>query len=136
MTLGQHGGQSLTGKWPRWEASELSKRVSRNSLAGAVTSLAPSPSFLASVARDRYVRIHSTFSPPQETGHQQERKGEVLEKLFMKSTPTVIAWDQSEDQVVASPHDAGDEDVWEAMEAVGGDSEDDSGSKKSADLSA
>lgn len=99
-------------------------------LAGAVTSLAPSPSFLASVARDRYVRIHSTFSPPQETGHQQERKGEVLEKLFMKSTPTVIAWDQSEDRVVASPHDAGDEDVWEAMEAVGGDSEDDSGSKK------
>ncbi|GLB35001.1 putative WD repeat domain 74 [Lyophyllum shimeji] len=85
-------------------------------LSGAVTSIAPSHSVLATCALDRYVRIHSTFSPPQHAGQQQERKGEVLEKVFMKSIPSVIVWDQAAD--ATSECAAEDDDVWETMETT------------------
>ncbi|KAF5381026.1 hypothetical protein D9615_003912 [Tricholomella constricta] len=90
-------------------------------LSGAVASIAPSPSILASACLDRYVRIHSTFPLPQQAGQQQGRKGEVLDKVYMKSTPTVIVWDRAVKQVpVAVPED---DDVWETMETADGNSD-------------
>jgi len=85
-------------------------------LSGAVTSIAPSPSIIASTALDRYVRIHSTFPPPQQLGQQQEGKGEVLERAFMKSTPTVIIWDQAMKQTPVAVLE--DDDVWETMKTA------------------
>jgi len=96
-------------------------------LAGAVTSIAPSPALLASVSQDRFLRLHSTFRPPAEAGHQQEQKGEVLDKVYMKAIPTVVVWDQDEDAThVTSAVDESDsdseegaeDDVWDAMEVV------------------
>ncbi|TFY63991.1 hypothetical protein EVJ58_g2931 [Rhodofomes roseus] len=94
-------------------------------IAGAVSSVAHSPSVLASVAQDRFLRLHSTFPPPKEPGQQQEHKGEVLDKLYMKAVPTVVVWDQSADasQAVQGAEEAGeeaddDDDVWDAMEDV------------------
>ncbi|KAG5646641.1 hypothetical protein DXG03_002631 [Asterophora parasitica] len=94
-------------------------------LSGAVTSIAPSPCIMASTCLDRYVRIHTTFPLPQQTGQQQERKGEVAEKIFMKSTPTVVVWDQVVEEVpIETPDDAEDDDVWETMETADVDSDD------------
>ncbi len=62
-------------------------------LAGAVTSISPSPSFVASGADDRFLRLHSTFSLPSAVGEQQEQKGDVLDKLYMKVIPTAVVWD-------------------------------------------
>lgn len=88
-------------------------------LAGAVTSIAPSPSVMASTALDRYTRIHSTFPPPQEMGQQQEQKGDVLDKVFMKSIPTVVVWDQGEvADSATSVSQIDEDDVWEKMEHV------------------
>lgn len=84
-------------------------------ISGAVMSLAPSPSVLASSSLDRYARIHSFFPPPP-PGEQQEHKGEVLEKIYMKSIPTVVVWDQNETSGVKSPPASNnDDDVWETM---------------------
>ncbi|KAI0831196.1 hypothetical protein BC628DRAFT_1500109 [Trametes gibbosa] len=88
-------------------------------LAGAASSLASARSFMASAAQDRFVRLHSTFGPPSEAGQQQEHKGDVLDKHYMKVTPTVIVWDGKTDilDVVAVEDGAEDEDhVWDAME--------------------
>lgn len=102
-------------------------------LSGAATSLAPSPTVLASVALDRYARIHSTF-PPAESGQQQEHKGRVLETVFMKSTPTVVVWDQDSSNMETNTLNESDDngeaedDVWDDMESVqdeGSDAEDD-----------
>lgn len=94
-------------------------------LAGAVSSIAPTHSLLASAAQDRFVRLHSTFSPPAEAGAQQERKGDVLDKLYMKVTPTVVVWDGHIDASVGTAGEAVDEDdVWDAMPVVDSDSED------------
>ncbi|KAJ3883404.1 hypothetical protein F5051DRAFT_363510 [Lentinula edodes] len=100
-------------------------------LAGSVTSIAPSPTFMVSVARDRYCRIHSTFPAPEQPGQQQEHKGEVLEKIFSKSTPTVVVWDgdHSSTKPIASSQELeegdgdSDEDVWDNMEEVDDDGE-------------
>ncbi|KAI0736961.1 hypothetical protein C8Q72DRAFT_34813 [Fomitopsis betulina] len=92
------------------------------SIAGAVSSLAPSPSLLASVAQDRFMRLHSTFPPPKEPGQQQDNKGVVLDKLYMKTIPTVVVWDRSEDASQATSateedaEEVDDDDVWAAME--------------------
>ncbi|KAG6911489.1 hypothetical protein DXG01_014563 [Tephrocybe rancida] len=98
-------------------------------ISGAITSSAPSPSFLASAAFDRFVRIHSTFSPPRETGQQQEQKGKILDKIFMKSTPTVIIWDRAVRQETAITTPEVD-DVWETMATTGADSDDDTRRRK------
>ena len=62
-------------------------------LSGAITSIAPSPTVMASTALDRFVRIHCTPLPPQQAGQQVEKKGEILDKVYVKSIPTVIIWD-------------------------------------------
>lgn len=96
--------------------------ASSTGIAGAVSSLAPSPSLLASVAQDRFMRLHSTFPPPKEPGQQQDNKGVVLDKLYMKTIPTVVVWDRSEDASQATSateedaEEVDDDDVWAAME--------------------
>ena len=98
-------------------------------LAGAVTSIAPSPSVLASTALDQFSRIHSTFAPPPEAGQQQERKGEVLDKIFMQSIPTVVVWDHELTPVSSTTDDAEDE-VWDNMAHVDEDSDEGLGGRK------
>ncbi|KAI0670485.1 hypothetical protein C8Q78DRAFT_974794 [Trametes maxima] len=96
-------------------------------LSGAVSSVASAHTLLASAARDRFVRLHSTFSPPAEEGQQQEHKGEVLDKLYMKVVPTVLVWDGKTDVRDAVALDGaaeGEDDVWNAMETADSDSED------------
>jgi len=87
-------------------------------LSGAVVSLAASPSLLASSSLDRYARIHSVFPPPQ-PGQQQEHKGEVLEKIYLKSIPTTIVWDQNQVIETKGPSATNDDDnLWETMERI------------------
>jgi ribosome biogenesis protein NSA1 len=105
--------------------------------------MAASPSGLVSTAFDRYARVHSTYPPPAEAGQPQDDKGAVLEKVYMKSIPTCVSWDEDADaddskddymrrDVNGSGHDdedddgdGDDEDVWEGMQVVQ-DSEDES----------
>lgn len=97
--------------------------------AGAVTSIAPSPSLMASTALDRFSRIHSTFAPPPEAGQQQEKKGEILDKIFMTNTPTVVVWDQ--DVTLPAPDTTGPEDdIWDNMVNVDDESDDELGGRK------
>ncbi|KAI0695930.1 hypothetical protein BC835DRAFT_1406096 [Cytidiella melzeri] len=101
---------------------------------GAVTSLAVCPSFMASTAEDRYVRLHSTFPPPAQVGQQQEHKGEVLEKTYVKVVPTVVLWD-GVDEVAASnaqreAAEDDDDEVWDEMEEAESDEENVKGRKK------
>ena len=50
---------------------------------------------LASAALDRYVRVHSTAPPPQTAGQAQPERGAVLERAFITTVPTAVAWDSS-----------------------------------------
>lgn len=89
-----------------------------------MTSIAPSPNFVASTSLDRFARIHSTSEPPQEVGHQVDKKGAVLEKIFTKSIPTVVVWDKSVESgvekmgVVEGETEDEDENIWDGMENV------------------
>ena len=100
-----------------------------------MTSIAVSPSFLASNAEDRYVRFHSTFPPSAQVGQQQEHKGEVLEKSYVKVVPTVILWDGVHDTSAEGgadeEEDEGDDDeVWNKMENAESDDEHTTSRKK------
>ncbi|KAI0637075.1 hypothetical protein C8Q77DRAFT_1154947 [Trametes polyzona] len=102
-------------------------------LSGAVTSIAPARSLVGSAAQDRFVRLHSAFPPPPQQGQQQEHKGEVLDKLYMKVIPTVIVWTGKTDLLdAAAAEDAadGEDDVWDAMQAADSDSEDEGKAKR------
>ena len=83
--------------------------------------MAPSPTVLASTALDRFARIHSTSSPPEHMGEQVETRGEVLEKVYTKSIPTVIVWDGS---VPGLSEGKENDDVWDGMEDIGFSDED------------
>lgn len=96
-------------------------------IAGAITSIAPSPTGLVSTALDRYARVHSTYPPPAEAGQPQDNKGAVLEKVYMKSVPTCVIWDE----VAGEDADQGDgmrrddagadsdaDDIWEDMQVA------------------
>ncbi|KAJ6547511.1 hypothetical protein B0H19DRAFT_1306641 [Mycena capillaripes] len=98
-------------------------------LSGAVTSMASSPSLLVSTALDRYCRISTSFPPPSEVGQSQDNKGEVVEKLFMTSVPTVVTWDGVESAAPAREAAPEDDDVWDEMENVE-DSDDESKGRK------
>lgn len=112
-------------------------------LSGAVTSIAPSPTFMASVALDRFARIHSNPLPPKEVEQQVEKKGEVCDKVYTKSIPTVVIWDgdvaDDEDMSPRRDEDSEEENVWDGMQNVGDSDEEDEtdnrvkrkGSKKS-----
>ena len=82
---------------------------------------------MASASQDRYIRLHSTFGPPANPGQQQEQKGEVLGKEYMKVVPTVIVWDgivSAEESQAEREEDEPEDEVWDAMQAVESDSED------------
>ncbi|KAI1795979.1 hypothetical protein LXA43DRAFT_697803 [Ganoderma leucocontextum] len=101
-------------------------------ISGAIMSVAPAHSLMASAAQDRYVRLNSTFGPPAEAGQQQAQKGEVLCKEYMKVVPTVVVWDgviSAEETPVEREAEETEDDVWDAMQAAGSDSE---GEEKSA----
>ncbi|KDR81563.1 hypothetical protein GALMADRAFT_239587 [Galerina marginata CBS 339.88] len=89
-------------------------------LSGAVSSMAQSPTVLVSVALDRYARVHSVVTPPSQARTHQDRKGEVLEKSYLTSSPTAVVWDKclSKKVLVENPGDE-DEEVWDKMEHVG-----------------
>lgn len=81
------------------------------------------------------MRLHSTFPPSTEAGRQQERKGEVLDKHYLKTIATAIVWDEDADvkevenvRHVSEEDGEGGDDVWEAMEDAedGQDQEEDS----------
>ncbi|KAK7693617.1 hypothetical protein QCA50_003186 [Cerrena zonata] len=96
-------------------------------IAGAITSVAPAPNFLASVGQDRFIRLHSTFPLPKEAGQQQEHKGDILDKAYAKVVPTVIVIDPRnsvlEDEEVAGGDEEEEEDIWEEMEDAESDVE-------------
>ena len=98
-------------------------------IAGAITSVAPSPTGLVSTSLDRYARVHSTYPPPPEAGEAQDEKGTVLEKVYMKTIPTCVVWDGTTDEDADEDDDhrirlggdeddesGNDEDVWADME--------------------
>jgi ribosome biogenesis protein NSA1 len=98
-------------------------------IAGAITSMAPSPAGLISTSLDRYARVHSTYQPPPEAGQPQDEKGTVLEKVYMKTIPTCVVWDGVTDEDVDEDDDhqpgmrlgggdGDDEDVWAGMQVV------------------
>jgi len=94
----------------------------RKGLSGSVTSVAPGPKVLVSTALDRFSRIHSTYPPTQ--GAQQEKKGEVLDKIYTKSIPTVVLWDKTAPSLPAVDGDevAEDDDIWNTLQHVEDDS--------------
>ncbi|KAI0807128.1 WD40-repeat-containing domain protein [Fomes fomentarius] len=96
-------------------------------IAGAVTSVAPARSFMASASQDRFVRLHTTFGPPAQEGQQQDQKGQVMDKLYMKVIPTVVIWDgedASDRRPAERDEEGGDDDVWNTMQAAESDYED------------
>ncbi|KAI0283108.1 hypothetical protein BGY98DRAFT_953075 [Russula aff. rugulosa BPL654] len=87
-------------------------------IAGAITSMAPSPAGLISTSLDRYARVHSTYPPPPETGQAQDEKGAVLEKVYMRTIPTCVVWDGVTDE-----DDVEEDDDDDRMRRVAEDSE-------------
>lgn len=98
-----------------------------------MTSIAPSPSILASTANDRFTRLHSSYPPPAKEDQNLDRKGAVLEKVYVASVPTVVIWDHTSNETSKDPsptREQGDE-VWDEMEQVGGsDTEEGRGENK------
>lgn len=47
----------------------------------------------------------------------------MLDKVFMKSTPTVVVWDQDKSTDESPMKAPEDDDVWETMENVNTDSD-------------
>ncbi|TFK88696.1 hypothetical protein K466DRAFT_488406 [Polyporus arcularius HHB13444] len=101
-------------------------------ISGAVTSIAPAQSLMASASQDRFVRLHSTFGPPAQAGKNLDHKGEVLDKLYMKVIPTVIVWDGSTDAGESAPdeEEEGADDVWNTMDVAESDSEEEGKSSR------
>lgn len=105
-------------------------------LSGATTALTTSSAFLVSASEDRFLRLHSTFPPPPQVGQQQEEKGEVLDKLYVKVKPTVVVWDGvvdvSTNEDVAGEGEGSDDEnddaVWDELDDV--DSEDEAVKRK------
>ncbi|THH07439.1 hypothetical protein EW145_g3382 [Phellinidium pouzarii] len=97
-------------------------------LQGTITSISPSAGrFLGSASRDRFVRLHSTFPPPEKAGSQQEEKGDVLGSVYMKTVPTAIVFDISgagstnrgiNNSEKHAAEMGEDDDVWVGMEDV------------------
>ncbi|KAJ3515803.1 hypothetical protein NLJ89_g1522 [Agrocybe chaxingu] len=82
---------------------------------GAVTSISPSPTVLASVSLDRNARLHSTFPPSLTPGNNQDGRGEVLDKWYLTTVPTVVVWDK---RAVSPREDEHNDDVWDNLEHI------------------
>jgi ribosome biogenesis protein NSA1 len=89
-------------------------------ISGAVTSISPSSTTqMVSTSLDRYFRVHTVVPPPSLSASNLERRGEIVEKTYLTSVPTVIVWDQLEaiERTIddnTSEHD----DLWDQMEHV------------------
>jgi len=88
---------------------------------------------LASTSLDRYFRLHSTVPLPDEAGGRLDHKGHIIGKLYLKSTPTAVAW---ADQGLAPSNKVADDDktaedtVWDDMERVSDVEEENGRAKK------
>ena len=92
-----------------------------------MTSIAPAHALMASTSQDRYVRLNSTFGPPAEAGQQQEQKGEIVGKEYMKVVPTVVVWDgvmDAKETTAEREEEEPEDEVWDAMQTAESDSED------------
>ncbi|KAF8163257.1 hypothetical protein B0H34DRAFT_650386 [Crassisporium funariophilum] len=88
-------------------------------LSGATTSIAPSPTVMISTGLDRYARVHSVVAPPAKAGSHQERKGQVLEKTYLASVPSVVVWDGRIPNDTPSndiERQSEDDEIWDNME--------------------
>ncbi|TDL27505.1 hypothetical protein BD410DRAFT_875557, partial [Rickenella mellea] len=98
------------------------KAYSYKKMAGTVISMTAAPGqYLASTARDKYFRLHSTFPPPVKEGAQQEKRGEVLGSLFTKKANTVVIHDPRNVVASGQPSKRGEddgEDPWIGMQRV------------------
>lgn len=108
-----------------FDSSSLITLDHTSGLAGVVTSLAPSPNILVSAALDRYLRVHSIY-PLADPGKQQDNKGDIVQKVYVKSIPTVVVWDQDSTSENPSPENEdeaskSDDDVWEGLQNVDDD---------------
>ncbi|KAF8636642.1 hypothetical protein AX17_003450 [Amanita inopinata Kibby_2008] len=95
-------------------------------LSGCVNSIATTPTLLATTALDRFARIHSVQPPTEGIRHQQDQKGQVLEKVFTKGVPTVVIWDNDIPITTgnaAIDDDDDDEIIWRNMQHVEDDSD-------------
>jgi ribosome biogenesis protein NSA1 len=89
-----------------------------NGLAGAVTSIAPSPQHIASTSLDRYARIHSVTLPPERPGANLDRRGQVLDKFYLPRVPTCAAWAGESEVKPSQKQNIDDDDVWENMQTI------------------
>ncbi|OJA14005.1 hypothetical protein AZE42_07005 [Rhizopogon vesiculosus] len=88
-------------------------------LSGTASSLAVSPTHLASASIDRYIRIHSVVALPDKVGQHLDKKGTVLERVFVTTIPTVTIWDQEKVTEQVNDDEQEGEDIWEGMKNVG-----------------
>ncbi|OAX35010.1 hypothetical protein K503DRAFT_697700, partial [Rhizopogon vinicolor AM-OR11-026] len=88
-------------------------------LSGTASSLAVCPTHLASASIDRYIRIHSVVPLPDKVGQHLDKKGTVLERVFVTTIPTVTIWDQEQVAEPVSDEEQEGEDIWEGMKNVG-----------------
>src|SRR5258708_35552327 len=114
------------------------------SISGAITSIASvpvpiSPSsgsatsqrYLASASLDRYIRLHTTKAPSSEKNmNASSQKGGAEVRVYMKSTPTAIVWDEDLDVEDSNRSDADEgeeseederESLWEGLYLVEGE---------------
>jgi len=64
--------------------------------------------------------------PPATPGPAAQKKGQTVSKVYVKSIPTVVVWDEDDAVPVVSKDDAQsdvDEEVWDAMGVVGDDNQ-------------
>lgn len=111
------------------------------------------PNHFASVALDRFFRLHTTYPLPADVKDRPnvEKRSELEKtpiKVFMKSTPTAVVWDGVLDNVndVSVPLGGNDEDLeedededWDEMDVVAdevgsSDSESESGAEEPASV--
>ncbi|KAF6765160.1 WD40-repeat-containing domain protein [Ephemerocybe angulata] len=100
-------------------------------IAGAVTSIAVSPTTIASTSLDRYVRTHTIVPPAGIVGTRLDTKGAVSSKTYTNCIPICIVWDGIHAKAAEAEEDEED-DVWDEIEEVsdGEDSDDSEAPKK------
>uniref|UniRef100_A0A8H7Y5W5 Ribosome biogenesis protein NSA1 n=1 Tax=Psilocybe cubensis TaxID=181762 RepID=A0A8H7Y5W5_PSICU len=88
-------------------------------ISGAISSIAQTPDVVVSTSLDRYARVHSVVSPPPVARAHQEKKGQVLEKVYVTSIPTVVVWDkQISAKAEIEETNEDDDEVWDTMEHI------------------
>ncbi len=91
-------------------------------ISGAISSLAPvAEGLLGSTSSDGYLRLHSTFPPPDDPKGQQDSRGEVVAAHYLKTFAAVLACHPGTVEPTSKSGDARDEeadDVWAGMQEV------------------